>query len=217
MGYFNYFIKCIIRNISYKLCKPKVFITVLLSIFILFGLKHYGFCALSDLDYEMIADGFSTITSNQGILISQLSSIGVDVKDLENSLSQIRSALSSIQSNQATIATQLNNIYNKIDTLNTNILNIYNRLDSNQKELLTELEKDNQAVLEELQMIRDALNGSDVENSSYSQSTINSSNSTPVEKLKVITIDYEKGYSYTIKLTYRNPYRWQYECKLTCF
>ena len=45
MGYFNYFIKCIIRNITYKLCKPKVFITVLLCVIILlFCFKNYGYC-----------------------------------------------------------------------------------------------------------------------------------------------------------------------------
>ena len=45
MGYFNYFIKCIIRNIACKLCKPKVLLTVLLCILILlFCFKSYGYC-----------------------------------------------------------------------------------------------------------------------------------------------------------------------------
>ena len=59
MGYFNYFIKCIIRNISYKLCKPKVFLTVLLCVIILFFcFRNYGFCADSVVEVE------NTVTTN---------------------------------------------------------------------------------------------------------------------------------------------------------
>lgn len=53
MGYFNYFIKCIIRNIAYKLCKPKVFLTVLLCVLVLvFCFKNYGYCADSTVMVE---------------------------------------------------------------------------------------------------------------------------------------------------------------------
>ena len=32
MGYFNYFIKCVIRNITYRLCKPKILLFILLFV-----------------------------------------------------------------------------------------------------------------------------------------------------------------------------------------
>ena len=86
MGYFNYFV--LLEILLINCAKPKVFLTVLLSIMILFGLKHYGFCALSDLDYEMIADGFSTITTNQGTMLL-LSSVGVDVSQISDELRNI--------------------------------------------------------------------------------------------------------------------------------
>lgn len=46
MGYFNYFIKCIIRNITYKLCKPKILLSILLVFFLCFFVfRNYGYCA----------------------------------------------------------------------------------------------------------------------------------------------------------------------------
>lgn len=220
MGYFNYFIKCIIRNIAYRLCKPKVLLTVLLALAILFGLKHFGYCAFDDTDYEMIADGFATITQNQGVVISQLSSIGVDVSDLENSLLQIKSALSSIQGNQATIATQLNNIYNKIDTLNTNILNIYNRLDTNQKELLKELEKQNNSVVSALEDIKNILQGDEslqkasvsfVDNLLVNNAGLVSSN----DSNGIYYFEYNPNFRYNITFVSTNPANTSYNSYIT--
>lgn len=121
MGYFNYFIKCIIRNIAYKFCKPKVFLTFFLSVIILFGLKHYGFCALSDGDYEMIANGFASITNNQGVLISQLSSMGVNVTDIENELKSINTELDNIGAYTSNMNNNLITLLNRINSLNTTL------------------------------------------------------------------------------------------------
>lgn len=63
MGYFNYFIKCIIRNIAYKLCKPKVLLTVLLCIVVLlFCFKNYGYCTEVPVDGTVEIEG--TVTTN---------------------------------------------------------------------------------------------------------------------------------------------------------
>ena len=56
MGYFNYFIKCIIRNITYRLCTPKVFLTVLFCVLLLFILHNKGYCADGD-------DGISDVVT----------------------------------------------------------------------------------------------------------------------------------------------------------
>lgn len=217
MGYFNYFIKCIIRNISYRLCKPKVLFTILLSIIILFSLKHFGFCALDDADYEMISDGFATITSNQGTAISYLSTIGVDVKDLETLLTSINDDVSIIMSNTGSISSNLITVIQKINTLNTNILNIYNELDANQKELLntlnsnnnkiiTELQAENQKILEELQQLRDALVGSEstpVSSNYLGLRNINI-NGSIYNGCAVIEIPMEYGYTYKMDFTFKN-------------
>ena len=160
MGYFNYFIRCIIRNIAYKLCKPKVFLTVLLSVSIFFGLKHFGYCVLDDTDYEMIADGFATVTQNQGVIISQLSSMGVDVSDIENDLNSVKSDISQIETNTNNIASTVADIYLKLNSINNNIINIYNQLEENQKELISELEQQNDTIVEELESIKSILSGS---------------------------------------------------------
>ena len=216
MGYFNYFIKCIIRNIAYRLCKPKVFLTVLLSICVLFGLKHYGFCALSDLDYEMIADGFSTITSNQGTLISQLSIIGVDVTQISDELRNINLDIEALKGTVSNIDDNLLTLLNKVNSLNNNIINIYNRLDSNQRELLStlntnhnnliiELQEENKKVLDELQLIREAINGTQQESSTFTDLGIVINNENSVF-MKFLSIDYEPRYTYTVKLYYTNPH-----------
>lgn len=159
MGYFNYFIKCIIRNITYKLFKPKFLFVILLTILILFGLKHFGYCALSDLDYQMISDGFSTITSNQGVIITQLGNIGVDVSDLQNTLNSINTDISKIEENTSNTFDCLVSIYQQINTLNNNITSLMNTVNSNHEELINQLKSDNEKVLNELEEIKSILIG----------------------------------------------------------
>lgn len=121
MVYFNYFIKCIIRKISNKLCKPKVFLTVLLSILILFVLHSKGYCAWSDGEVEACLDGLSTITNNQGVIISQLSSMGVDVRDVVNNLNNIKSIINNIKVDTNLTVEKLNSLLNKVDSLNNTL------------------------------------------------------------------------------------------------
>lgn len=217
MGYFNYFIKCIIRNISYKLCKPKILFTILLSVIVLFSLKHFGFCALDDPDYEMISDGFSTLTTNQGTLITQLSLIGVDVTQISDELRNINLDIEALKGTTSNIDDNLLTLLNRVNSLNTNILNIYNRLDSNQKELLStlnsnndeiisELKTENQKVLEELQQLRDALVGSEASPVSSTYLGLKNVNigGTVYNGCAVIEIPMEYGYTYKINLTYTN-------------
>lgn len=171
MGYFNYFIKCIIRNIAYKLCKPKVFCTIILSVAILLILHSTGYCAdWTDGEIEACLDGLSTITSNQGTIISQLSSMGVNVSDIENELRNINQDIETIKTSLNTIDASILGVKNRLDTVitrletvNTNISNIYNKLDTNQKELLNKLDLNNEKVLTELEEIKNILVGSSEE------------------------------------------------------
>lgn len=216
MGYFNYFIKCLIRNFAYQASKPKVWVTVLLAIVVLFGLKHYGFC--SDMQLETIIDQLAVVTENQAIVCEELSYVGADVSSLKSSLTQIQNQLSAVQNNQATIATQINDLYKQIETLNTNILNIYNTLEENQKELITELQTENQKILNELEEIKNALltspesnsvssyfNGwpwfdKALSNSSGIFNVVSYNDSSAVSTAGVLKIDYnfKKGLNYII-------------------
>lgn len=195
MGYFNYFIKCIIRNISYKLCKPKVFLTVLLSICVLFGLKHYGFCALADSDYEMIADGFATITQNQSVTIDLLSNVGVNVTTLKNTLNSINTTINSIKTDTNLTVEKLNSLINEVDSLNTTL-----------SQLAQQQNVYYQNMSSEIRTIRDALVGSDdTPITPQYIGVVNATHSggyTPgLCKIKIPMI---KSYTYDIDITYTN-------------
>lgn len=206
MDYFNYFIKCIIRNISYRLCKPKVLLTVLLSVSILFGLKHFGYCAWDEGDIYACLEGFSVITNNQGVMISQLATLGADVRDIETKLDTVNTTLSNISTDTNNIAEKLYYISQDIEDINTNILNIYNSLEKNQQELISELQTENQKVLDELQQLRDALVGSEatpISSTKLGSVSVNVGG-TNYSGISVIEIPMEYGYTYTINLTYKN-------------
>lgn len=70
MGYFNYFIKCIIRNIARLICKPKFLIIILLCVIVLlFCLENYGYCAETVNPSEF--DGYSYIQHDNHFLTLQ--------------------------------------------------------------------------------------------------------------------------------------------------
>lgn len=223
MGYFNYFIKCIIRKFVNLIFKPKMLITFLVLLCMLFVLQTTSRAEWTDtekedlqtklfeitqtLDYQLqqletLSNNTTNITSDVTVLRQTLTSIDVAVYDIIGRLQETNSSLDEIN-------TQLSTILTDINTLNTNILNIYNKLDENQQELLAELEEDNQAVLEELNMIRDAINGSEEEQTSYTDlgeikpTTEIVSNT---YRLRGIKLNYEPRYTYTIKLYVSNSY-----------
>lgn len=126
MGYFNYFVKCIIRNISYKLCKTKVLLTILLSIIILFVLHSKGYCAWTDDDIAYVFDSFATITQNQGVIITQLGDLGVDVSDLERQLTEINTDLDTLKN----IETYSQWTVSNLESLNTKIGSLAIQIDA---------------------------------------------------------------------------------------
>lgn len=207
MGYFNYFIKCIIRNIAYRLCKPKVLLTVLFSVAILFILHTTGYCTeWSQGEIEQCLNGLADVTSNQGVIISQLSSMGQDVSSLERSLYYIQLDIGELLSNSDNIMDRVGTIMQKVDEINTNIINIYNTLEKNQQELITELQTGNQKLLDELQQLRDALVGS--ESTTILPEYIGNQpvvlNGTTYNGMVRYKIPMEYKYTYKIKVTYKN-------------
>lgn len=195
MGYFNYFIKCIIRNISYKLCKPKVFLTVLLSIVIFFGLKHFGYCAWTDGEIEACLDGLSTITNNQGVIISQLSSMGVNVSDIENKLNSVNNELANISAYTNLTNSHLMDLVAKVENINTTLTTL-----CQQQNIYFE------NMNEQIRTIRDALVGSDdtpvtLEYVNIVNGTSPSGYTPGLRKYKIPML---KNYTYIIKVTYKN-------------
>lgn len=51
MGYFNYFLKCVIRNITYRLCKPKTLLFLLVFVIII-SFCSFAFAADSTVEVE---------------------------------------------------------------------------------------------------------------------------------------------------------------------
>lgn len=224
MGYFNYFIKCIIRKFVNILFSTKGMIIIFIIIFFL-----YLFCGVSraewtDTQIEQSTELFESIaemtyrtyqqlldvTSQLDNLIVNTGWISNDVVTIRNTLGDINVQLDSLLTNDANFLTKLDGIVSQLEIVSTEITNIYNKLDENQQELLTELEEDNQAILEELNMIRDSINGSEEELTTFIDNGVISSDSTinTYEKLRSISLNYENRYSYTIKLYYNNPYNY---------
>lgn len=108
MGFFNYFIKCIIRNITYKLCKPKVFLTVLLAVLIILLLHNTGYCAWDDADINFLTEQINSLI-DQG-------------NNHSNWLVQINTTLGT------TVANRLDEIKSKMDNQNANLVEIKQEL-----------------------------------------------------------------------------------------
>lgn len=197
MGYFNYFIKCIIRNFAYKLCKPKVFLTVLLCCLVLFGLHTKGYCAFEDTDLETIMDGFQSVTNNQGTIISQLSSMGINVSDIENQLNTIKSTLSTINTNTSNINTKLADLYNQVNSINLTLT-----------QLAEQQNIQYQSLKNELELIREAVTGvEDEPTTDYEYiEWVSDSQSQAHQSVRGVKINYEPKYSYKIIIKQKNPW-----------
>lgn len=205
MGYFSYFVKCLIRRFVYIICKPKIAFIIFISTFVFFGLRYYGYCAeWTDQDISSVLDGFATITNNQGVIITQLGNIGVDVTDLQNSLNSIKGDISQIETNTSNIATVLANIYLRLNTLNNSILSLMNTVNSNHEETISKLEENNKKILEELSLLRDSLLGSESSESSYEDKGIYNVNigGTVWNGVKVFKIPVQYGFTYSIDVEY---------------
>lgn len=207
MGYFNYFIKCVIRKLAYKVTRPKVLLTVLLSVLILLVLHNTGYCTdeWSQDDINAVLDGLATITSNQETSITLLSSVGVDVSALKSELEFIQNQITSLYKNQVSIINKITELNNLIDTLNTNILNIYNKLDTNQKQLIDVIEKNNAEVVDLLKDLKKYLAGDSVEFSqeytTVSNMNMSSNAFTTSDWTNVLFFKYDKKYTYVINVS----------------
>lgn len=121
MGYFNYFIKCIIRNIAYKLCKPKVFFTVLLSVLIILLLHNTGYCtdsAWTEADVDFVNNMLNSIANSTNYLYSINSSLanGTNVKleEIKTKLDTNNANLTEIKQELVELNESVNNILKQL-------------------------------------------------------------------------------------------------------
>lgn len=126
---------------------------------------------------------------------------------INGNLSSIKDTMISLNITTQDIQSKIYDITEQLTTLNSEIMDIYNTLEQNQQELLSALDEDNKQVLEELNMIRDSINGSEEEEVTFNDlGTIVPSVSASDWKLKCISLNYETRYTYTVTVTYRNYY-----------
>ena len=196
MGYFNYFIKCIIRNFAYKLCKPKVFLTVLLCCLVLFGLHTKGYCAWDDSDISALTEQLNSVIDTLNNQSEWLVSIGVDVGTIQTDIANIRNSLNNINTNTANISSYISGLLGKVDTVNSTLASLYAQQNTQY-----------QSIKNELSMIRESLNGVKNEPTSYTfLGTIPDSASQTHQSVKGIKIDYDEKYTYKVVLTCYNTW-----------
>lgn len=208
MGYFNYFIKCIIRKFVNLLFKPKVLLTFLVVISLLFVLQITSRAEWTDSDITTVLNQLTSIVNACDTQVGYLMNIGIDVDSLLTELLEIQNLVGGINSMTDNIDSKMTSLIRRIDTLNSEIKNIYNSLEENQQELLAELEADNQAVLEELNMIRESIIGTENKNISFTDlgNSDISLNGLFLPGIRKIYIPMEFGYTYNITVSYTNTF-----------
>lgn len=183
--------------------------TVLLSVCILFGLKHFGYCAdWTDGEIEACLDGLATVTANQGTIISQLSSMGVNVGDIENEIVEINNTISGLSSTTSNISDKLTALTNKVENLSVQVNNIILTMEENNEELKNTFIQENNKTVEKLTQIYDYLYGFSTE-SKGSYSNINgeinpNGNISSSSWIKTGYTSYNPKYRYKITFTYNN-------------
>lgn len=140
-------------------CSKKFIFVILFTFFILFAFASTVRAEWTDTDIENVQNALATITGNQGVVISQLQSIGVNVTDCETMLNRVNDTLKTLKTDTSNINKKLTDITNTINLINTNITNIYNTLNANQQQLLQQMKKDNENIMNELSQIKDILAG----------------------------------------------------------
>lgn len=221
MAYFNYFIKCIIRNIAYKLCKPKVFLTVLLSVVILFVLHSKGYCAdWTTSQINQLLTDLNGIITDLKTANSYLSSIEIDVSSISNDIAETETLLNNIKSDTSNISTNLNTLLTNIYTVNSTLSNIYQQNNiyyesvTNQLEEIKKILTGSSEEISELFLKQDNSyfylpnpNGSSVVTKVYSSNPGNARNLVG-SHFKYVSGDsdflFEKGYTYTVTLQIQN-------------
>ncbi len=117
MGYFNYFIKCLIRNFAYQASKPKVWVTVLLAIQVAYLIS---------------------INADVGNLKNSLTQIQNQLSAVQNNQATIATQINDLYKQMETLNTNILNIYN---TLEENQKELLDELKSENEKVLNELEE----------------------------------------------------------------------------
>lgn len=176
-------------------CSKKFIFVLFFVFFMLFAFATTVRAEWTDGDIADCLNGLSFITDNQGVVISQLSSLGVNVSNIKNDLDSINSRLNEIKTDTSNIDSKLSTVITDIENLNT---------------ILTQLAQQQniyyENMTEQIRTIRDALLGSDDTPVTLQYIDIVNGSSvsgyTPgLRKYKIPTL---KNYTYIIKVTYKN-------------
>ena len=113
-------------------CSKKIIFILFFVFFVLFAFSTTVRAEWDANDIAEILNSISTVTGNQGVIISQLQSMGVDVTDCEIMLNRVNDTLKTIKSDTSNINNNISSMLSAINSINNSISNIYNKVDSNQ-------------------------------------------------------------------------------------
>lgn len=165
MAYFSYFFKSIIRNIAYRLCNPKIFLTIFAFFAILFALHSTGYCAeptaenqqviieniFSVLDeLDLIFDtSFEQLQLEKG-MYDQMLYYSQELHAIRVGVSQTNNLVGSTNEELAKITAKLTEIYNGyadiIYSINVGNTAIINEIKSQTTQLSNKLDLINTAL-----------------------------------------------------------------------
>lgn len=176
-------------------CSKKFIFILFFVFFVLFAFSTTVRAEWTDTDIADCLNGLSTITNNQGVIISQLSSMGVDVSNIKNDLDSINNRLNDIKTNTSDINYKLSTIITDIENLNTLLSQLSEQQNLHYKN-----------VSNELQTIRETLLGSGSSPAPFTNLGIHQINADGniYNGILQLYVPMKRNYTYKINLTYTN-------------
>lgn len=176
-------------------CSKKFIFVLFFVFFMLFAFASTVRADWTDGDIVDCLTGLSIITNNQGVLISQLSSMGVNVSNIKNDLDSINNRLNDIKTNTSNINYKLSTIISDIENLNTLLSQLSDQQNLHYKN-----------VSNELQTIRETLLGSESSPAPVTNLGIHKINADGklYDGILQLYVPMKYNYTYKINLTYTN-------------
>lgn len=141
MDYFSYFIKCMIRNISRLLCKPKILLLIVVIVCVFFFLQTTSRAEFTQDDSYMMG----TINTNLNYICRLIETVSKQISEtsageqaeLKNIYDRLYDLNNKVTLLQSALQTDLSKIDYDINTINTNVNYVCRLLESLNKELET--------------------------------------------------------------------------------
>ena len=160
-------------------CSKKIIFVLFSVFFMLFVFSTTVRAEWDANDIAEILNSIATVTGNQGVIISQLQSMGVDVTDCEIMLNRVNDTLKTIKTDTSNINNNITTMLSAINSINNSISNIYNKLDSNQKQLIDTLKSNNDLIQSQLNDLKNLLIGGETETQNVNIKPFSFGNLTP--------------------------------------